>query len=217
MTSEVKAKGRVFFEVDMFDNMNQETLLGYRTRISGNSQYFVPFKLNISNKGGSISTAINLAEMIDSYGVQTVCIIEGFCASMACVLPQYGNWLRLAYPSTLMMFHGATVTLTGDVETRKNSQLWVDEMIDQSEQITAHGFGMGMDEVREKLCGPDRTFFAKDVLMMGDNGGIDGIIIKTLPDHKYIVRTRDGYKEIDSFIHNRDDVKALPVLEGFKP
>lgn len=217
MAEEVKSPERTFFEIEMFDNMNQETLLAYRNRISGNSRHFVPFKISLSNKGGNISTSVNIAEMIDSYKVQTVFIIEGFCASMACILPQYSNWLRLAYPSTLMMFHGATVTLSGDEGTRRNAQLWTDDIIDQVDRVTAEAFGMEMDEVREKLCGPDRTFFAKDVLMMGTKGGIDGIIIRALPDHKYIIRTRDGYKEIDSFIHNRDDVRALPVLEGFKP
>lgn len=180
------------------------------SKIRGNTKR-LPFHIYTSGPGGNVAAGFALMDMLGSMDVNVVYFIQGFCASMNACFVQDRDFLRLCYPHTRFMFHSSMLKLEGSEETidnlYKNLKLYDSEII----QVVADAVGMDFKEAKRKLFTYDKFFMGKDLLKVGENGAVDGIIQTDLGDHKYLCETRDGLKVIDTYIHQRSDIKDLPI------
>lgn len=170
-----------------------------------------PFHIYTCGPGGGVNAGFVLMDVIASMDTPVVYFVQGFCASMCSAFIQDRDFLRLCYPHARFMFHSSQVTLDGTYEEIDN-QYKVTKLLDSEIiQVVADAIGIDHKEAKRKLFAFDRFMMPKELMMMGDNGGVDGIILTSLGDHKYLCETRGGLKVIDTFIHQRSDIADLPV------
>lgn len=196
--------------LDMFGIINDQMTRDLTTKIRGNIARS-PLHINLSGPGGSVSSGLVLSDVITSMETKVTYFSQGFCASMCSSMPQCVNSLRLCYPHSRFLYHASSLTLDGSYEEIENQHRSVKALDTEIIQLVSDSFGMDTKEAKRKLFSYDRFFSAKEMLAMGENGGVDGIILTELPDFKFICETRDGLKVIDTMNHDRADIKELPL------
>lgn len=201
---------REVYPMEIIGVISDQSNAPIMNKIRGNTER-LPYHIHTTGPGGNVSAGFALMDMLGSMDVNVVYFVQGFCASMNACFIQDRDFLRLCYPHTRFMFHSSKMKLEGSEEgidnLYKNLKLYDTEII----QIVADAVGMEFKEAKRKLFTHDKFFMGKDLLNVGENGAVDGIIQTSLGDHKYLCSTRGGLKVIDTYIHQRSDIAGLPV------
>lgn len=172
-----------------------------------------PFLVYVCSLGGSDSTGLGIMDAIGSINRPVTIVSRGRCCSMGAILPHIDNAIRLCYMTTTFMYHEAFYTVNG-----------VREIIDQKLEIGVVNDNYIADRVMrnvgltkaqyKKYSRRDYYLGAEEAINVGKYGMIDGIIIKDYRDGRFLIKTREGNKEINITQHRRADIKNLPVTKG---
>lgn len=172
-----------------------------------------PFIVLLSGQGGSVNMMLAIADTLRSFDVPVTVISRAGNASANTRLPLTSDFVRLCYDSSIFMFHNTRFHNEGSIEEIENGYK-------KNLESTAHKTNQFMEQIgltarqAKKFDGKEYTLRAEEALITGTKGIVDGIIVKDFRDGRFIIRTRDGLKEINAAIHRRGDIINLPIYEG---
>ncbi|QYN79910.1 ATP-dependent Clp protease proteolytic subunit [Kosakonia phage Kc263] len=172
-----------------------------------------PFVVQLFGQGGSVNMMLTVADILRSFDVPVTVISRGANASANVRMPLTSDFIRLCYDSSTFLFHATRFRSEGSIEEvehkyKKNLESSARKVNDFMEQV-----GVTKRQA-EKYNGKEFTLNAEEALMTGTKGIVDGIIVKDFRDGKFIIRTRDGLKQIDATIHRRGDIAKLPIYKA---
>lgn len=170
-----------------------------------------PVHIDMCSHGGDVNAGRVITEILHSQNVPVTFFCGSYNYSMASMLIQAKDFVRLCYPGSRFMFHRTSYVFEGCKDEIAELRRWAEDADDHNREVIKEGIGLTQKEANKKLGGEDRYYLAKEMLSMGEHGAIDGIIQTRIRDHVYLCETRDGLKVIDTYIHRRDDIKNLPV------
>lgn len=171
-----------------------------------------PFVIYIASGGGSITHGNSVCELLKSFDVPVTFISRGLCASMAAIMPHYGDFMRLALPGTSFMYHAARYSPNGN-EQELTQGLPVafreNELIDKGVRNA-----IGLTKAQwKKYDGADIRLTDEECLHIGKHGMLDGIIVKDNRKGSLIIRTREGLKAINILKDRRSHLPSIPVIK----
>lgn len=172
-----------------------------------------PFLVYICSLGGGDNTGMAIMDALESVERPVTIVSRGRCASMAAVLPHVDNAIRLCYPTTSFMYHQAYLTVTGSQEIVERKMVMGEKMDAHISKRIMRNVGLNKTQYK-KYSSEDYFLDAEEALTAGKHGMVDGIIIKDYRDGRFLIKTRDGNKEIDITQHRRSDIKNLFVVKG---
>lgn len=153
-----------------------------------------------------------IADTLRSFDVPVTIISRSTNASANTRLPLTSDFVRLCYDSSVFIFHNTRFHNEGSIEEIENGYKNNLETIAYKTKQFMEQIGLTSRQVR-KFDGKDYTVRAEEALMTGTKGIVDGIIVKDFRDGRFIIRTRDGLKEINATIHRRADIAKLPIYK----
>jgi len=164
----------------------------------------------LNSPGGSPSHSLAMAEKISSLKRNVTIISEIYNASMSALFPHIDGVVRLCYPHSIFLYHGASYHFEGNENEIKELQRYTAISDKYWDDIVSKRVGLTSREYK-KYCSHDVTLYGKEALQVGEHGMVDGIIYQERPDNQYVIQVRDGsYRLFDARIHG---VKDLPNLE----
>lgn len=166
----------------------------------------------IASPGGSINTSVMFAELLDTKDIKATYISHLFNGSAATTLPQLNDALRLTYPRAVFTFHGTTFHLQDRQDSLDMKIAYSNEAVIFINERCREKVGLSKKEFK-KYDGEDLILYGHQLLDIGENGWIDGLIIKETGVGQFLIKTRDGLKQIDVGLHTRADLKNLPTVE----
>jgi len=166
----------------------------------------------MTSPGGSVHTANMFAELLETKNIKATYISQLFNASAAVTLPLINDALNLTYPSSVFTMHGATFSFEERQEILENKIKYCQEAINFVNDRCRERVGLSKKEFK-KYDGDDIILYGYQLLDIGENGWIDGLIIKETDVGQFLIKTRDGLKQIDVGLHTRADLKTLPTVE----
>lgn len=166
----------------------------------------------IASPGGSVHTAVMLAELLDTKNIKATYISYLFNGSAATTLPQLNDALRLAYPHSVFTFHGATYSVSEREEHLEQVMKYSRYAVDFTNDRCREKVGLSKKEFK-KYDGNDLIVYGYELLDVGEHGWVDGLIIRETSAGQFLIKTRDGLKQIDVGLHTRADLKNLPTVE----
>lgn len=170
-----------------------------------------PIVIDMCSVGGDVNAGNTIAHVLSSHGAPVTFFCGVYNYSMAAMLIQFSDFVRLCYPSSRFMFHHTSYSYEGTVDEIVEIKRWA-EFGDKNNRVAIQeGIGLTEKEAKKILGSHDKYFLPKEMLALGEHGAIDGIIISRVGDHKYLCETRDGLKVIDTYIHRRGDIKNIPA------
>lgn len=176
----------------------------------------LPAKSNLmiwtSSNGGSMHIGMMLKDKLESKELNVTFIYQMFNASMGVLMPQCGDFIRLAYPSSVFTFHAPSRMSRGSEDTFNSMTDYSTSVIESVKQMAMERTGLNRKEFK-KYWGQDVLFYGYQLLDVGEHGWVDGLIQKELEVGVFLVKTRDGNKIIDASKHRRSDLKSIPVEE----
>lgn len=177
-------------------------------KLSGN-----PLIVFLSGPGGSVSKMTAVVDTILSLDVPTTIISRDYNASANARFPHAGDFIRLAYQNSRFVYHETVYANEGQLSVLEES-IERHRLTQQrkTESLMTH-VGLTKRET-VKYDGKDIHLSAEQCLLIGKYGMLDGIIIKDYRDGRFLIKTREGNKEIDITQHRRSDIKNLPVVKG---
>lgn len=197
----------LFFN-DNFDPDYMETFFGEIHKLPACSNLLIW----INSNGGSIHAGIMLKEKIESKSLNVTIVSHLFNGSMSCLFPQIGDFVRLAFPHSVFTFHGVSFKHQGTEAVLNSMRNFSTAAVDDVNRLTMEKVGLTKKEFK-RYSGEDLIQFGYQLLDIGENGWVDGLILKELNAYQFLIKTRDGNKIIDTRIHKRSDIKDLPLVE----
>ena len=212
MSEETKPKEELhlyelFFNTEFSDEKMEEFFLQLH-KIPPRSSLIIWLHSN----GGSIHVGMMLKEKVDSKGLNVTFISHLFNASMGCIMPQIGDYTRLAYQNSVFTFHGAKFTHRGSQAMIDNLADFTSVTRDNVNLMIMERVGLTKKEFK-KYDSEDFIQFGYQLLDVGEHGFVDGLILKEFSPGIYLIKTRDGNKVIDVGNHCRSDIKGLPIKD----
>lgn len=212
MSEEIKAKEEpqlyeLFFNEEFTDENMEEFFLQLH-KIPPRSSLIIWMHSN----GGSLHVGMMLKEKLESKGLNVTFISHLFNASLGCIMPQIGNFTRLAYQNSVFTFHGARFTHRGSQKIIDNMTDYTSVTRDSVNLMIMERVGLTKKEFK-KYDSEDFIQFGYQLLDVGKHGFVDGLILKEFAAGIYLIKTRDGNKVIDVGKHRCSDIKNLPIFE----
>lgn len=171
-----------------------------------------PVVIFLTSDGGTTGMAVQLTERLEALGHPVTIISELYNSSCGAFWPHMSNFVRLAYPHSVFTYHFGIVRLTGtSTNELENQQRYLDVMNANFVDTVREKIGLSKKEFK-KYHGTDHILFGFDALEIGENGMVDGLILKDYRDGTYLCKTRGGNKIIDVTKHRREDIAGLPVV-----
>lgn len=171
------------------------------------------FVIHMSTNGGDVNVGFGISTMLEVMAHPVTFISRAMNASMGAVLPHTLDSLRLCYDTSVFLYHASSARLTGAYETIEHKLDFYKERERDLDKKAYTAIGITKKQY-EKYSKADVMINAQQALTIGTHGMVDGIIIKDYQDGRYLIKTRDGNKEIDVTKHRRSDLKTLPVIKG---
>lgn len=207
---EETVKGPKVVYIDVFGQINEESVKNVFLAFNKGSpavEIGGHVQISISSPGGISRSGANLLEIINSkQDLNGTVVCVGLCASAAFAL--LGTSLTtLCYASTVFMNHEASYQYKEESKNYILEHLIVEErLIASVDQVLIEKCGISEKEYAANFTNEGAYNLGLDVLWLGENGLVDGIIVKELHGYGWIVLTREGYKQWDSTFtgHIRD-------------
>lgn len=200
------------FEVNIFDSIETKSVAAILGRIRANLGQ-EPMIIYLASPGGAVASGTSIVEVLESKLHPITIITETWTASFCTLFTATANAVHLCYPSTRFLFHAGRWNLNGldsEVKTLIDMSNAVENEI--IEKFIARA-GITRKYFDKHFYGPDKTLFGHEMLMLGDKGAADGLIVKDLGECKYIIRKRDGELYLyDAYRNFRKDLDTLPKV-----
>ncbi|AEV89681.1 putative ATP-dependent Clp protease subunit [Pseudomonas phage OBP] len=208
----VEKKEPIIAEISINKSFNHDDIVTLTETIRKGVDSFDTLIFYMNSMGGQINTGLVFRDIVNSWDKKIVYISELLNASLATALPQCGDVLRLAYPTSRFMLHDSTYTYKGTRADVANQMEYTSHADDVWDNAYMEGIGLTKKEYA-KLVAFDNVMYANKFMMLGTKGGIDGMILKRLNVAQYVCNTRTGIKMIDVRYHTRNDVPNLPLYK----
>jgi len=172
-----------------------------------------PIVVYMMGNGGQTGIRQAITDVLISFDVPVTVLSRGYCASACAFFPHASDFIRLCYPNTTFLYHSRTNGIEGNVDELEDRIARFRKQITRDKESFGIHIGLTKKEI-DKYHGNDHTVSAEEALYIGKHGMVDGIIVKDFRDGKFIIRTREGLKQIDVTIHRRGDIAKLPIYEA---
>ena len=171
-----------------------------------------PIVIFLTSDGGASGMAVQLTERLEALGHPVTIISELYNSSCGAFWPHMSNFVRLAYPHSVFTYHFGIVRLSGTSnDEMENQKRYLEVMNSVFVDAVREKIGLTKKEFK-KYHSTDHILFGLDALNIGENGMVDGLILKDYRDGTYLCKTRGGNKIIDVTKHRREDIAGLPVV-----
>ncbi|WNV45981.1 ATP-dependent head maturation protease [Aeromonas phage AerS_266] len=163
-------------------------------------------KLNISSPGGDIAAAMAAKEILETKPYDIVIVATSRISSACWYLFTGTKCLRLTYANTVWFQHEPAYNL-GD---REHEELFsvLPHLVAQSQQghkDIAIASGLPIPDVTRLFDSKTIYLTGMDVLWLGTNGLVDGVIFREVDKSNWIILTREGLK----LAHTSDTPKTI--------
>lgn len=172
----------------------------------------LPLVIYMCSDGGSIQVGAMLHDRLKALDIPVTFVSEMFNSSMGAMFPHIEDYVRLCYPHSVFVYHGARFNFTGSEKEIKLYEDYCYEVNDKWMTIFKESVGL-TDEEAIHYNSYEHPLYGYKALGIGTKGMVDGVIVKDLRDGRFLCKTRGGLKVIDVRKHRRGDIAGLPVVE----
>jgi len=197
--------------VDLTGGFNKDTAPKFFTRVDALQRK--PTLVYMMGPGGAVSYKQALVDTLAALDVPITVVSRGYCASSCAQFPHNSDFVRLAYPNATFLYHARTNTVEGNLDILEGSMERFKYGIERDNKIFMEQVGLTKKQA-SIYQGPDKWVTPDEALMVGKHGMVDGIIITDYRDGRFLIKTREGNKEINITQHRRGDLKNIPVIKG---
>ena len=199
-----------YSHLDLMGGFSKDTISKFFERIERTSPG--PIVVSMMGSGGAVAYKQAIIDVLVSFDVPVTILSRGMCASACALFPHSGDFIRLCYPNTSFLYHARNNSIEGNVDELENKVERFRKQVERDKKILMGQIGLTEKEI-EKYQGNDYTVSADEALYVGKHGMVDGIIVKDYRDGRFLIRTRDGNKEINVTLHRRGDLAKLPAVK----
>jgi len=197
--------------LDLMGGFNKDTGPRFFNRIDSLERK--PTLVYMMGPGGAVSYKQAILDSLIALDVPITIVSRGYCASSCALFPQNSDFVRLSYPNATFLYHARTSTFDGNLDVLKDAMDRFKYALERDTKIFMEQVGLTKKQA-SVYQSSDKCVHPEQALYVGKHGMIDGIIITDYRDGRYLIKTREGNKEINITQHRRADLKNLPIVKG---
>ena len=197
--------------LDLSGGFNKDTTPKFFSRLDALQRK--PTLVYLMGSGGLVSHKQAVVDALTILDVPITVVSRGYCGSSCALFPHSADFIRLSYPNATFLYHNRSTTVEGNLDVLEAGMDRFKHDLERDNKLFMEQVGLTKKQATS-YQGNDKWIYPEDALKIGKHGMLDGIIIRDYRDGRFLIKTREGNKEIDITQHRRGDLKTLPVIKG---